>query len=75
MSVGEAKEIAENFYMLGQKLTYINDIDAPSESGKYWTSTQMNANSAWGFSMNKTAPSEVNKTVQTNVFPIYSLYD
>lgn len=75
MSVGEAKEIAENFYWLGQKLTYINDIDAPSESGKYWTSTQMNANSAWGFSMNRTSPSEVNKTVQTNAFAIYSLYD
>lgn len=75
MSVGEAKEIAENFYLLGQKLTYINDIDAPSESGKYWTSTQMNANSAWGFSMNRTAPSEVNKIVRTNAFAIYSLYD
>lgn len=75
MSVGEAKEIAENFYWLGQKLTYINDIDAPSESDKYWTSTQMNANSAWGFSMNKTSPSEVNKIVQTNAFAIYSLYD
>lgn len=75
MSVGEAKEIAENFYFLGPKLTYINDFDAPSESGKYWTSTQMNANSAWGFSMNRTAPSEVNKTVQTHAFPIYSLYD
>lgn len=75
MSVGEAKEIAENFYWLGQKLTYINGIDAPSESGKYWTSTQMNANSAWGFSMNRTSPSEVNKTVQTNAFAIYSLYD
>lgn len=75
MSVGEAKEIAENFYWLGQKLTYINNIDAPSESGKYWTSTQMNANSAWGFSMNRTSPSEVNKTVQTNAFAIYSLYD
>ena len=75
MSVGEAKEIAENFYWLGQKLTYINDIDAPSESGKYWTSTQMNANSAWGFSMNRTAPSEVSKIVQTNAFAIYSLYD
>lgn len=75
MSVGEAKEIAENFYWLGQKLTYINDIDAPSESGKYWTSTQMHANSAWGFSMNRTSPSEVNKTVQTNAFAIYSLYD
>lgn len=75
MSVGEAKEIAENFYWLGQKLTYINDIDAPSESGKYWTSTQMNANSAWGFSMNRTSPSEVSKTVQTNAFAIYSLYD
>ena len=75
MSVGEAKEIAENFYWLGQMLTYINDIDAPSESGKYWTSTQKNANSAWGFSMNRTAPSEVLKTVQTNAFAIYSLYD
>lgn len=75
MSVGEAKEIAENFFWLGQKLTYINDFDAPSESGKYWTSTQMNANSAWGFSMNKTSPSEVSKTVQTNAFAIYSLYD
>lgn len=75
MSVGEAKEIAENFYWLGQKLTYINDFDAPSESGKYWTSTQMNANSAWGFSMNRTAPSEVNKIVQTHAFAIYSLYD
>ena len=75
MSVGEAKEIAENFSWLGQKLTYINDVDAPSESGKYWTSTQMNANSAWGFSMNRTAPSEVGKTVQTNAFAIYSLYD
>ena len=75
MSVGEAKEIAENFYWLGQKLTYINDIDAPSESGKYWTSTQIDANSAWGFSMNRTAPSEVNKIVQTNAFAIYSLYD
>lgn len=75
MSVGEAKEIAGNFYWLGQKLTYINDIDAPYESGKYWTSTQMNANSAWGFSMNRTTPSEVNKTVQTNAFAIYSLYD
>lgn len=75
MSVGEAKEIAENFYWLGQKLTYINDFDAPSESGKYWTSTQMNANSAWGFSMNRTSPSEVNKNVQTNAFAIYSLYD
>ena len=75
MSVGEAKEIAENFYWLGPKLTYINDFDAPSESGKYWTSTQMNANSAWGFSMNRTSPSEVNKTVQTNAFAIYSLYD
>ena len=75
MSAGEAKEIAENFYLLGQKLTYINDIDAPSESGKYWTSTQMNANSAWGFSMNRTSPSEVSKSVQTNAFPIYSLYD
>lgn len=75
MSVGEAKEIAENFYWLGQKLTYINDFDAPSESGKYWTSTQMNANSAWGFSMDRTAPSEVNKIVKTNAFAIYSLYD
>ena len=75
MSVGEAKEIAENFYWLGQKLTYINDIDAPSESGKYWTSTQKDANSAWGFSMNRTSPSEVNKTVQTNAFAIYSFYD
>lgn len=75
MSVGEAKEIAENFYWIGQKLTYINDIDAPSESGKYWTSTQMNANSAWGFSMNRTSPSEVNKIVRTNAFAIYSLYD
>ena len=75
MSVGEAKEIAENFEWLGQKLTYINDTDAPSESGRYWTSTQMNANSAWGFSMNRTAPSEVGKTVQTNAFAIYSLYD
>ena len=75
MSVGEAKEIAENFYILGPKLTYINDFDAPSESGKYWTSTQMNANSAWGFSMNRTSPSEVSKTVQTNAFAIYSLYD
>lgn len=75
MSVGEAKEIAENFEWLGQKLTYINDIDAPSESGKYWTSTQMNANSAWGFSMNRTYPSEVSKTVRTNAFAIYSLYD
>lgn len=75
MSVGEAKEIAENFEWLGQKLTYINDIDAPSESGIYWTSTQMNANSAWGFSMNRTFPSEVNKIVQTNAFAIYSLYD
>ena len=75
MSVGEAKEIAENFEWLGQKLTYINDIDAPSESGRYWTSTQMNANSAWGFSMNRTSPSEVDKTVQTNAFAIYSLYD
>nr|DAJ03991.1 MAG TPA: structural protein [Caudoviricetes sp.] len=75
MSVGEAKELAENFYWIGQKLTYINDIDAPSESGKYWTSTQMNANSAWGFSMNRTSPSEVIKTVQTNAFAIYSLYD
>lgn len=75
MSVGEAKEIAEHFYWLGQKLTYINDIDAPSESGKYWTSTQMDANSAWGFSMNRTSPSEVDKTVQTNAFAIYSLYD
>lgn len=75
MSVGEAKEIAENFSWLGQKLTYINDVDAPSESGKYWTSTQMNANSAWGFSMNRTAPSEVGKIVQTNAFAIYSLYD
>lgn len=75
MSVGEAKEIAENFYWLGQKLTYINDIDAPSEGGKYWTSTQMNADSAWGFSMNETSPSEVHKTVQTNAFAIYSLYD
>ena len=75
MSVGEAKEIAENFEWLGQKLTYINDFDAPSESGKYWTSTQMNAYSAWGFSMNRTSPSEVNKTVPTNAFAIYSLYD
>lgn len=75
MSVGEAKEIAENFEWLGPKLTYINDIDAPSESDKYWTSTQMNANSAWGFSMNRTTPSEVNKSVQTNAFAIYSLYD
>ena len=75
MSVGEAKEIAENFYWLGQKLTYINDIDAPSESDRYWTSTQMNANSAWGFSMNRTSPSEVSKTVRTNAFAIYSLYD
>ena len=75
MSAGEAKEIAENFYWLGQKLTYINDIDAPSESGKYWTSTQMKANSAWGFSMNKTILSEVGKAVQTNAFAIYSLYD
>ena len=75
MSVGEAKEIAENFSWLGQKLTYINDVDAPSESGRYWTSTQMNANSAWGFSMNRTAPSEVGKIVQTNAFAIYSLYD
>lgn len=75
MSAGEAKEIAENFSWLGPKLTYINDIDAPSESGKYWTSTQKNANSAWGFSMNRTSPSEVNKTVQTHAFPIYSLYD
>lgn len=75
MSVGEAKEIAANFSWLGQKLTYINDVDAPSESGKYWTSTQMNANSAWGFSMNRTFPSEVSKTVQTNAFAIYSLYD
>ena len=75
MSVGEAKEIAENFYWLGQMLTYINDIDAPSESGKYWTSTQKNANSAWGFSMNRTAPSEVSKIVRTNAFAIYSLYD
>lgn len=75
MSVGEAKEIAENFYFLGPKLTYINDFDAPSESDKYWTSTQMNANSAWGFSMHRTSPSEVNKTVQTHAFPIYSLYD
>ena len=75
MSVGEAKEIAENFSWLGQKLTYINDVDAPSESGTYWTSTQMNANSAWGFSMNRTAPSEVGKIVQTNAFAIYSLYD
>lgn len=75
MSVGEAKEIAENFYWIGQKLTYINDIDAPSESGKYWTSTQMNANSAWGFSMNRTSPSEVSKIVRTNAFAIYSLYD
>ncbi|WP_298522353.1 hypothetical protein [uncultured Prevotella sp.] len=75
MSAGEAKEIAENFYRIGQKLTYINDFDAPSESGKYWTSTQMNANSAWGFSMNRTSPSEVNKSVQTNAFAIYSLYD
>lgn len=75
MSVGEAKEIAENFYFLGPKLTYINDFDAPSESDKYWTSTQMNANSAWGFSMHRTSPSEVNKTVQTHAFAIYSLYD
>ena len=75
MSAGEAKEIAENFSWLGPKLTYINDTDAPNESGKYWTSTQMNANSAWGFSMNRTAPSEVSKTVQTNAFAIYSLYD
>lgn len=75
MSAGEAKEIAENFSWLGPKLTYINDIDAPSESGKYWTSTQMNANSAWGFSMDRFFPSEVSKTVQTNAFAIYSLYD
>lgn len=75
MSAGEAKEIAENFSWLGPKLTYINDFDAPSESGKYWTSTQMNANSAWGFSMDRTAPSEVTKIVQTNAFAIYSLYN
>lgn len=75
MSVGEAKEIAENFELLGQKLTYIGDANAPFEAGRYWTSTQMNANSAWGFSMNRTSPSEVNKTVQTHAFPIYSLYD
>lgn len=75
MSVGEAKEIAENFYFLGPKLRYINNFDAPSESDKYWTSTQMNANSAWGFSMHRTSPSEVDKTVQTHAFPIYSLYD
>lgn len=75
MSVGEAKEIAENFEWLGPKLTYIGDADAPFENGKYWTSTQMNANSAWGFYMNRTSPSEVNKSVQTHAFPIYSLYD
>ena len=75
MSVGEAKEIAANFSWLGQKLTYINDVDAPSESGKYCTSTQMNANSALGFSIDRTAPSEVSKTLQTNSFAIYSLYD
>lgn len=75
MSVGEAKEIAENFYFLGPMLTYINDVDAPYESDKYWTSTQMNANSAWGFTMNRTSPSEVSKIVQINAFPIYSLYD
>lgn len=75
MSAGEAKEIAENFYWIGQKLTYINGVDAPSESGKYWTSTQMNANSAWGFSMDRTRPSEVTKSVRTGAFAIYSLYD
>lgn len=75
MSAGEAKEIAENFSWLGPKLTYINNIDAPFESDKYWTSTQMNANSAWRFYMNKTRPSEFGKDVQTHAFPIYSLYD
>lgn len=75
MSAGEAKEIAENFYSIGPKLNAINSMDAPSESGKYWTSTQMNAYSAWGFSMNRTSPSEVSKPVQTNAFAIYSLYD
>lgn len=75
MSAGEAKEIAENFYSIGPNLNAINSVDAPSESGKYWTSTQMNAYSAWCFSMNRTKPSEVSKSVQTNAFAIYSLYD
>lgn len=75
MSAGEAKEIAENFYSIGPKLNAINSVDAPSESGKYWTSTQKNAYSAWGFSMNRTSPYEVSKSVQTNAFAIYSLYD
>ena len=75
MSVGEAKEISRNFYLIGPMLTYINEFDAPTESGKYWTSTQMNANSAWGFSMDRTSPSEVSKTVLTNAIAIYSLYD
>lgn len=75
MSVGEAKEIQENFYNIGVKLNYINDGLSPSESGEYWTSTQMGPNSAWSFSMSKRSPSERNRTVQTNAFPIYSLYD
>lgn len=75
MSAGEAKEIVENFYSIGPKLNAINSVDAPSESGEYWTSTQMNVYSAWSFSMNRTSPSEVSKSVQTNAFAIYSLYD
>lgn len=75
MSVGEAREIQENFYYIGVKLNYINDVSSPSEDGVYWTSTQMGPNSAWCFNMSKKSPSERARIVQTNAFPIYSLYD
>ena len=73
MSAGEAMEIIANFSSLQLMFSAINS--GITTSGRYWTSTQKDADLAWYFRMDNSYPYESNKTYTFYAFPIYSLYD
>ena len=81
MAVGEAKAIQDIFdsiHTLLGAIAYEDPVYGVDQMGygvDYWTSTQRDVDSAWGFAMDTNIPKNRSKSVFTDAVPIYSLYD
>lgn len=81
MAVGEAKAIQDIFdsiHTLLGAIAYEDPVYGVDQMGygvDYWTSTQRDVDSAWGFAMDTNNPKNRSKSVFTDAVPIYSLYD
>lgn len=77
MSAGEGAVIQRMCTDINSLMSSIGiNTDSIIQSGKYyWTSTQKNASSVYGYFMYRGSPQDIAKGILIYVIPIYSLYD